>query len=650
VTGDMAIHPRFIKRVAVRFKDQLVEAEPAAYLESGDTVLLQLDEPIDGGEVLSFDANASSPYYAVSHSLVDGCWHTSVEAVGGSVVVREAGQPYIAALPNTLIIDASARAVGWCIGGELPVDGSWKGSPLDRATVASSEIESMLARIGAISDRILPRVTIKFRSPRSDTDGGMGGYYYDYYGGGSDESITEWNGTGVLVGDQVVMVLGKFKAKQTARLERIRVFPASGESVDASFVGSLRDHGCLLARLDEPLGDAAEFAAESILDVRNDLLMQVEVSVHGENRSRYCKHARIASYSLGWERNVYPAAAAAISRGGYYDWGESVTLVFLFTTDGRLLAVPLARRQKVTVQDEWSDSGPILVPVTQLTPILEHPEPHIDPDNRPLSEEEENRLAWLGVELQAMSPDLARVNDISHLTRGGSTGALVTYIYDGSPARAAGIELGDVLLRVHVEGHPKPLDIELMQSPWDFGGQFPWEQLDQVPPEYFDQIPMPWGSADNTLNRSLTELGFGTPCTAEIFRNGETQLVDFVVTQGPPHYEAAKRFKSEPLGITVRDLTYEVRRYFQIPEGDPGVIISKVEPGEKAAIAGLRPFEIVISVDDVPIESPDAFEEAVSERGEHRLFVKRMTEGRTVKLESPAIDAEVEDGDAQATR
>ena len=86
----------------------------------------------------------------------------------------------------------------------------------------------------------------------------------------------------------------------------------------------------------------------------------------------------------------------------------------------------------------------------------------------------------------------------------------------------------------------------------------------------------------------------------------------------------------------MRDLTYEVRRYFQIKENDPGVIISKIEKGSKAAVAGLKPYEIVLNVNDTPIRTTQDFEKAVttSTAGELRLSIKRMTEGRIVKLKS----------------
>ena len=84
--------------------------------------------------------------------------------------------------------------------------------------------------------------------------------------------------------------------------------------------------------------------------------------------------------------------------------------------------------------------------------------------------------------------------------------------------------------------------------------------------------------------------------------------------------------------VTVRDMTYEVRRYFQRAADDPGVIVSKVEQGSKASVTGMKPYEIITHVNDEPITSAANFEKILaSAEGEIRLNVKRMTQGRIVK-------------------
>jgi hypothetical protein len=293
----------------------------------------------------------------------------------------------------------------------------------------------------------------------------------------------------------------------------------------------------------------------------------------------------------------------------------------------------------------------MMAPVGIVAQLLKGREAAIDPENKPLSEEEENRLAWLGTELQGMDPELARANNVMEQTRNGMTGALVTYIYENSPASKAGLQVGDILLRLHVEGQPKPLDVQV-EGGDAFGGMFDgiWGAMDQMPEEYFDQMPKPWGSAENALTRALTDIGFGTPFTADVYREGKVVSMPFRIEQGPPHFDGAKRCKSDAGGLTVRDLTYEVRRFYQLTPEDAGVIISKVERGGKASVAGLKPFELITAVNDAPMKSAEEFNKAIAPGGEFRFNVKRMTVGRIVKVRIPAADSPEAKAEAEKSR
>ena len=47
-------------------------------------------------------------------------------------------------------------------------------------------------------------------------------------------------------------------------------------------------------------------------------------------------------------------------------------------------------------------------------------------------------------------------------------------------------------------------------------------------------------------------------------------------------------------------MTAEFARYFKVPAGR-GVIVTAVEPGSAADIAGIQPADVIAAVDDVPI-------------------------------------------------
>ncbi len=374
-----------------------------------------------------------------------------------------------------------------------------------------------------------------------------------------------------------------------------------------------------MAKLNEPLLGSVQLSHDPVEDVGNTLLVAAEVLLQGEKRVTHFNRDRMDSFRLGWRRQVYPVLSGAASH------------TFLFAPDGELVAFPISRRVRVS-QDASSESRPVLTGASYIRVLLAEVNRHLDASNVPLSEDEEDRLAWLGVELQPLDKELARINNVSDLTRDGRFGALVSYVYENSPAAQAGIKPGTILLRLNVEGEPKPLEVRVGEYSFGAGTAFPWEQLDQVPERFLNEIPTPWPPVANNLNLQLTEIGFGKKFTAEFFADGKVFTKDFQVVQGPPYYESAMRFKSDALGLTVRDLTYEVRRYFQKAADEGGVIVSKVEPGSKAAVSGVKPYEIITHVNDRPVGGVKDFEKLIAGQDELRLSVKRMTKGRVVKI------------------
>lgn len=642
LTSDPLIHPRFIKSVAVRVGGKLINATPDAYGRNQNALFLKLETPVPNARPLAFDASKPGPYLAAAYREREGVWGIEAGAGPGRVRMPSNGDGRIVPVSkDVLLVDRAGTPVGFSMTGDLGPDDSWKGSPLQWPTVSAEELKRMLATLETNSSRHLVRVAIGFRSPRSE--GGRNYYSRFGGGGGNEDEITEWNGTGILVDESNVVVLANLKPKVTGRLETIRIFAPGMQPVQAAFTGTFLDYGCFLAKLQAPMSHPAEMFEKPITDIRNQLLLKAEVGVAGEVRTAYYSHERISAYSVGWRRQLNPISSPTRmgSMAGYFGRGgdAGVQLNFLYTMDGRLAAVPVARREKVALTDRYSGyggysrfAGQTMLAVEYLREVLRDPTKAMDPENRPLTEEEENRLAWLGVEMQAMDPELARLNNVVDQTNGGYTGGIVNFVYEGSPAASAGIEIGDILLRLHVEGQPKPLDVavdaNMMEGMFD---QF-WQMLDQMPEEYFDQMPAPWGNAETALTRALTDIGFGTPFVADVWRNGELKQFNFNVTQGPAHYGSARRFKSEAAGLTTRDLSYEVRRYFQIRPEEPGVIISKVERGSRSAVAGLKPFELVLAVNDAPVRSVAEFEQAIAPGGELRLSIKRMREGRIVKI------------------
>jgi len=620
VALDPMIHPRFVEGIAVRYKGDLVKAKPVAYGKDQMAVFLELERPLKDAKPLKFDPTCKAPYLAVSYDQASGVWATNVDPLPEGLSVTETGHEYRVAPLDALIVDRRGTPVALSMKDEMPPDDSWKVPPSAWPAVTADELAKMLDSIAGRVCTGAMRVTLHFRSPRKDSRAMRS---HD-----EEKGATEQYAAGVLVDGNRILILANLKPSVTARLDRILVHPEKGEPVAARFTASLKDYGCLIATLEKPMPRTVKFSDRNILDCKGLLLPVAEVRLHGEDWAIYYEHRRIEGFAVGWRRQVYPQLP---------EKGDGEGLV-LFDEQCNALALPVAHREKVTLDERYSSRQPLVTPVAYLKAALDDLSRYVDANNVPLSEDEESRLAWLGAELQPLDEELARANKVSDLTHDGQSGAIISCVYPGSPAEKAGVEAGWILLRLRVEGQPKPLEVHLNRED-RMDGPFPWEELDEVQEQFYDRIPTPWPSVENPLTRALTDLGFGTKFKAEFFAGGKIVEKDLAVVPSPPHYESAPRYKSAAVGLTVRDLTYEVRRYFQKKDDEPGVVVSKIEPGGKASVAGVKPYEIITHVNDKPVMNVKDFEAATARQDELRLSVKRMTRGRVVKIKMTGVAA-----------
>jgi len=630
---DMLTHRRFVESIAVRHGDELRQAKVVGWAVRDTAQLLEIDKPLDGAKPFEFSPDLKGPYYTITYARQGGLWTIAAAPLGKTVSVKENGKGFICGRHNSVVIDKHGRLVGAVMCGELYCDGSWKADPAKQPFVRPEEMRSWIEDIKRVSRSCALRVALSFRSPKKQ--GGLRRWQFD-----NEEEQTERNVLGILVEPTKVLVLANLKPKVTARLQRIQVHTDDGRKIPAKFSCTLRDYGAFIATVDVPLTGAADLSSQPIERLQHQILMAAQVRVQGEVRTDYFTHNRIVAMEIGWRNHLYPRPAANEDN------------IFLFDRRARLVAFPIAHRTKASTEEKWSpDSGPVLTASRDLIPVLADLAANTDPSNIPLTEAEENRLAWLGVELQPLNKELARANKVSKLSRDGEIGGLVSYVYPRSPAAEAGIEPGDILLRLHVEEYPKPVEVDL--ETYLFSARpFPWNEYDQVPEQYYDHIPTPWSPAENSFTRALTDIGFGKKFKAEFFRDGQTIMKEFTVVQSPPHYDSAEKYKSEQLGLTVRNLTYEVRRYFQKSDEEPGVVVSKIEPGGKASVSGIKPYEIITEVNGQPVMNVKDFSKAVAGRSELRLAVKRMAEGRVVTIRLKAATTkpaeDVHDGKSAA--
>jgi S1-C subfamily serine protease len=615
---DPMVHPRFVKKITVRKGDLEVEATPAFYVLDRDALILRLSAPLAGIKEPKFKDDAAGPFSAVGYTFYNGEWAATVSGFSASLLKwhgREADVPIQA---DMLITDKKGNPVGVAIKPFTPAESGWRGSPMTWPMWTPAQMERHLKDLEKSTDSGLVHVTLNFRSPTVAS--AMASTLRRGFDEDPMESATERNVVGIVIGGSRVLVPLALPPKVTARLERIRVH-VGDEVIEGKFTASLKDFGALILTLDKSIGNGVQLSIADLRDHRMKLLLRSEVMVLGEQRSAYFNRERLLWFEMGAKERIFSRLY------------EDQSGIFLFDQDARLVAVPMALRGNASLdRSSRFDTREMMVPAKYVSEALGDLATSSDPANVPLSEADAGRVAWLGVELQSLDQDLARANNVADQTRDGQTGALVTYVYPGSPASEAGVKTGDILLRVVAPGQAAPIEIRIEED--RSRDMFPWDRLDQLREQFFDRLPSPWPPVDNTVNRVLTELGFGGKFRLEYVSNGVAKSHEFTVTPSPAHYQSANKVKSDTLGLTVKDLTYEVRHYLQRTADQPGVVVSKLEPGGKASIAGIKPYELITHVNDQPVNSVADFERLTAVGGDLRLSIKRMSQGRIVTLRS----------------
>jgi S1-C subfamily serine protease len=242
---------------------------------------------------------------------------------------------------------------------------------------------------------------------------------------------------------------------------------------------------------------------------------------------------------------------------------------------------------------------------SEIADVLANPGPHFDPKAAPMSKKEEKRLVWLGVEFQELSKPLAESLGIQErdLTNDGRRGLLVNAVYPGSPAEKAGLQVDDVLLSVQPEGENTARDLIAEQDRYGAYGRYSGGSG--------SRSPTPWRAARSYLTSVLTEIGAEKKASFQYVRGQEKKKVEVALEYAPTDYENAERHKDDALGITAKELTYEVRHFQKLDPDISGVVVAKVESGSKAEVAKLQMLSIVCRVNGVEVKDLNHFKKLV---------------------------------------
>jgi serine protease Do len=170
---------------------------------------------------------------------------------------------------------------------------------------------------------------------------------------------------------------------------------------------------------------------------------------------------------------------------------------------------------------------------------------------------------YVGVSAQTLSPAMATA---LHLP--DTNGALVAQVQPDSPAAAAGLEPGDVIIKIGQQTIKDPHD----------------------------------------LARTVAAIRSGTTQDVVVHRNGQDKTISVTIAPLPGQDEVRQASGGSEhgiqLGLTLAPLDQRIRESLNLQPGQKGVAVTRVQTGSPAEAAGLLAGDVLESVGGAPVTSP----------------------------------------------
>lgn len=180
--------------------------------------------------------------------------------------------------------------------------------------------------------------------------------------------------------------------------------------------------------------------------------------------------------------------------------------------------------------------------------------------------------AWLGVLTQPLTDDLA---EYWGLRKKG--GIVISAVVPNSPAAQAGLERGDVL--TSFAGTPLRMkqDREVL-----------------------------------SFTKLVRDTGAGVEAEVKLIREGEPMELTVGLEARPKSARDATEYEDELFGLTVREITTDLRMLLNLSEDVKGVIVRRVKSGGWADLAGFRAGVIILSFGGHAVEGIAGYQQAVA--------------------------------------
>jgi len=206
----------------------------------------------------------------------------------------------------------------------------------------------------------------------------------------------------------------------------------------------------------------------------------------------------------------------------------------------------------------------------------------------------EVQRGYLGTEIMAVDAQTAKQFNVKV-----HEGALVRSVLPGSPAYKAGLEPGDLIVKLNDQPINDP----------------------------------------TSLQGAVEQLTIGKTYPLEVNRHGKHQKLEVTIAEMPKNVGVASRHddegqapssaKSDDLGLEVRPLTKDLAKQFGI-QGESGLVINRVEDGSSAQAAGLKNGDVIEKAGGQPVTTVQEYEAARDQfaKGDGLVLNIRSTDGK----------------------
>lgn len=622
ILADPHVRAKNLDKVELWFGSERYLAKEVSRGESPDTVTIRTDRPVAGIRPLVFAKG--EPVEALKWN-----WHGDAMDIRSSPVGTNTGvrvdigtrRAYHYGDAGTLLLNGDRQPVAIDFGEFTFVNGE-RFEYGDSYACCTLPADSFEKSAEVVEDRcvkatlpILVRLEQKQdESPRRRISWGD-----------EESSVNEIDVLGLVI-DGKVLVPCSMSGEDIARFKSAEATFADGSKTNLVFAGALNEWNALVMTL--PDGVGGKVASLAVRQTEAHRLLGERawaVSIENEGGRLVADAERSCFDGVEFLRGAKFIATASFGSSRIVRYSsserEKAKLGFVVDGNGEITSISLKRRYG----DRWRDENGVCP--ADLADALAGKS--FNPEFRPRGEEDRSRVVWLGVETVELTDALAREKQAQSFTGRYSRPPLVTEVYSNSPCAKAGIRVGDILLAYRRGTESE----EAIRCYGDYSGR-DWSAYFGSSELYsfFGITATPWTDVENETNRELSKFGVGAKIVLVYVRDGKRCEVELTLDAAPAHYKNAPKSRNRALGTLVKDMTFEVRRFFKFDDREPGVVIAKIKPGSPAAVAGLKVYELITEVNGEKVTGAKDFAAKIKGLDDLVFTVRRLAQTRMVKI------------------